>query len=206
MHQIKLTNTDASTLGKLFVEAASFASSDDLRPILAAVKIDRDNAGNLRLIATDSYKLAVITTTIDAPEGLMLLVNAKEVAAIGKELGKLKPAFKYGNDELEQNVLSFDEGSMLAETATWTRSAGSVFGTFPNWEQVCPNDVIVPDAMFPHLSSVHLAAFTKVRFGGSASDKGFALEITTRGKLKPTTFTGSADGISFFGLLMPVRK
>lgn len=64
--------------GAEMVEVAEFASPDDMRPVLTGIRLE---AG--RVIATDSYRLAVLEVEGQGPDD-GITIPAKPVAALGK--------------------------------------------------------------------------------------------------------------------------
>jgi DNA polymerase-3 subunit beta len=115
--------------GKAFVDAvtqvAVAASGDDARPILTGVFFDSEE-GNARLVATDSYRLAVR----DLPSLTTKLEGLVPVRAL-RELGRT-----VGGADLEIAIGS-REASFASERGTLT--ARLIEGTFPKYRQLVPD-------------------------------------------------------------------
>jgi len=205
--EIKLSNKQAATLGQLFGEAVLFASPDNMRPTLAGVYFV-EQAGKLRMVATDSYALAVFTTTAtEVPKGFRTLIVASELAEVGKAMAKLKPA--YSSDDQPKVTLTFGERELIAETDAWTLKAHVVEGDFPNYEQLIPAGDGTADAGWPAFNTAYLAIFAKVQCakdGTAKRNKNMAsLQLTCFGALKPARLESHSEHANFLGLLAPVR-
>lgn len=203
--ETKLTHKQAAVLGTLFTEAAMFASSDFTRPILTGV-LCTSRDGKLSLVATDSYALAIFSTTAtDAPAGFRVNVAALELAAIGKALAKLKPA--YASDDRIAVTLTFGDRELIAECDAWRMSAPIIEGDYPNYEQLVPVGDGNADS-WPRLSVKYLTVFGKVRCARDVAGKlrhSLGLRVETFGELKPCRITASSEHAEMLALLMPVR-
>jgi DNA polymerase-3 subunit beta len=129
------------------LEAAAFAlalrqvvraaSKDDLRPILTGVLMTT-HAGGLRLVATDSYRLAVrdLRGVSMLDEGQRVLVAAKGLAEVQRLAG---------DGEIE---VVLRERDVVFRTSRAEVTARLIEGDFPNYEQLIPsgypNRLIVP--------------------------------------------------------------
>lgn len=206
--EIKLTSREAKVLGALFVEAAMFTSSDRMRPILTGVRFE-EAGGFLSLIATDSYVLGTFTTRTKVPAGFLSLVDAVELAAIGKALIKVAQPSVYAQGEQPATVvLTFGEHDLVVTAPTWTLQAAVIPGDFPNYQQLMPVGSGTGDS-WPALNTTYLALFGKLLLARPAPKRGrvvnFGLRFTCFGDLKPVRFEGTSDDCDFVGLLMPVR-
>ncbi len=120
------------------VEAAAFAnalrqvvraaSKDDLRPILTGVLLTT-NGGGLRLVATDSYRLAVrdLAGVNMLGEGQRVLVAAKGLAEVQRLAG---------DGEIE---VVLRERDVVFRTSRAEVTARLIEGDFPNYEQLIPS-------------------------------------------------------------------
>lgn len=201
----KLTNADAATLGKLFCEAAMFASTEQSRPVITGVLFEQDEAGDLKLTATDSFVLGTFTTHTPV-DAVKLIIEAKPLDAIGKALSKLKPA-GYQDTALRVSF-TFDSDSLTVSADEWTLKARIIQGEFPNYRQLMPTGDSTADS-WPALNTTYLALFGKLLLARPAPKRGksayFGLRFECFGELKPVRFTGKSDDCEFVGLLMPVR-
>jgi len=119
---------DAGSLVEALRQVVPAASRDDARPILTGVLLAATHQG-LRLVATDSYRLAVrdLTGVSMLPEGQHVLVAAKALA----EVQRLLPEGEI-SVTLSGRDVSFTVGS--AEVTTRL-----IEGEFPNYEQLIPS-------------------------------------------------------------------
>lgn len=101
------------------------ASADEARPILTGVQIESEGGG-MRLVATDSYRLAVR----DLPE--VALTGAGLVPARG--LSELERTV--GADEVS---VAIDERNAVFSSERGTLSLRLIDGTFPNYRQLLPD-------------------------------------------------------------------
>ena len=104
------------------------ASSDDNRPVLTGVLLARENDG-LRLVATDSYRLAVR----DLP-GTAILTSDQSVLVPSRALGEL--ARLLGDSEHVTLVLGHQDASFKVGRAHLTTRL--ITGDFPNYRQLIP--------------------------------------------------------------------
>jgi DNA polymerase-3 subunit beta len=104
------------------------ASRDDARPILTGVLLT-STAEGVRLVATDSYRLAVRELA-----GVSLLSEGKKVLVGAKGLGELQRLIRDGDVEVflgERYVTFRLDGTELA--------ARLIEGDFPNYQQLIPS-------------------------------------------------------------------
>lgn len=121
--------TDAAVLATALHQVISAASRDDARPILTGVLLTATSDG-LRLVATDSYRLAVR----DLP-GVTMLEAGQSVLVPAKGLGEVQRLL--GDGELEV-VFSEREAVFRVDGAEVTTRL--IEGEFPNYEQLIPSD------------------------------------------------------------------
>ncbi len=118
-----------AVLSEALRQVVPAASRDDARPILTGVLFESDPNG-LRLVATDSYRLAVR----DLPgehlleEGRRVLVPAKALAELLRVLGTNDVTVILGTREAQ-----FVAGSTRVTTRL-------IEGEFPNYRQLLPSD------------------------------------------------------------------
>ena len=116
---------DGEALVSALSQVGVAASTDEARPILTGVYFERDEGG-LRLVATDSYRLAVKDLPdVELPtSGLVPFRGLREV---GRSIGSPKISVVIGDREA---TLSSDRGSLTARL---------IEGTFPNYRQLLPD-------------------------------------------------------------------
>jgi len=195
---LTLEGDDVRVLGALFVEAAMFAGTDSSRPILAAVLLERTGEGRLQLVATDNYRLGIVTTNIEVPDFESFMVEAKPLAAVGKLMTKVHAPV----------MLTVAYGALLVACDEWSQRARVVSGDFPDYPQLLPTgDYTGTD--WPALDAAKLGAFCQLRLALPRPTKRLPspliLKLEPSGALKPLKITASSEHADFVGLLMPVR-
>src|SRR5581483_12374793 len=104
------------------------ASKDDLRPILTGVLLAAHGNG-LRLVATDSYRLAVRDL-----RGVSMLEEGQRVLVAAKRLSEVQRLA--GDGEIE--VVLHDR-DVVFRTSRAEVTARLIEGDFPNYEQLIPS-------------------------------------------------------------------
>ncbi|HEX3424715.1 MAG TPA: DNA polymerase III subunit beta [Acidimicrobiales bacterium] len=120
---------DAAALQAALNQVVRAASRDDARPILAGVLMTAEPAG-LRLVATDSYRLAMrdLPGTTLLSEGQHVLVPARALGELGRVLsGAEQVTLRLGADQA-----SFEVGPVRVTTRL-------IEGEFPNYRQLVPS-------------------------------------------------------------------
>lgn len=124
-----VVNLDVGDVGEALRQIVRAASSDDARPILTGVLMTAEEGG-LRLVATDSYRLAIR----DLPgrnvlaEGQQVLVPSKALA----ELQRLLPS-------VPEVQLAFGEHDATFDLAGVRLTTRLIEGDFPNYRQLIPS-------------------------------------------------------------------
>jgi DNA polymerase III subunit beta len=119
---------DAAAFANALRQVVRAASKDDLRPILTGVLLTT-NGNGLRLVATDSYRLAVrdLTGVNMLDEGQRVLVAAKGLAEVQRLAG---------DGEIE---VVLRERDVVFRTSRAEVTARLIEGDFPNYEQLIPS-------------------------------------------------------------------
>jgi DNA polymerase III subunit beta len=112
---------------------ARSASKDETRPVLTGILISA-SAQELRMVATDSYRLSIKQTALDAPlsGGLEANVPARalqELARIAQQAQDVELAVSVG-----QNQIVFELNGVVL-------SSRLIDGQFPNYRQLIPESV-----------------------------------------------------------------
>lgn len=109
---------------------ARAASSDEIRPILTSVLVDGEGT-SLRLVATDSYRLCLVSQELDAalPEPLSANIPARAMREVARLVGADSP------DAVALEVAS---GQAVFSIGTSVVSTRLVDGQFPNYKQLIP--------------------------------------------------------------------
>ena len=116
---------------------ARSASRDDTRPVLTGILVHA-SANELRMVATDSYRLSVKTTALAEPVGESFEANVPARAL--QELSRIvaqAEAEQVGVARLENQVVF----TVLANGATTVRSSRLIDGQFPSYQQLLPESV-----------------------------------------------------------------
>jgi DNA polymerase-3 subunit beta len=119
---------DASAFGEALRQVVRAASTDEARPILTGVLLTAENDG-LRLVATDSYRLAVR----DLP-GVSVLGADQKVLVPGRALNELQRLLGVGGEvtlRLGEREAAFEVGNTRLTTRL-------IEGEFPNYRQLIP--------------------------------------------------------------------
>jgi DNA polymerase-3 subunit beta len=123
---VTLTVADFASALRQVVPAAS---GDDARPILTGVLLAAEEGG-LRLVATDSYRLAVrdLPGTSVLREGQNVLVPSRALSELGRALG--------GAEEI---TLRLGERDASFEVGTVRLTTRLIEGDFPNYRGLIPS-------------------------------------------------------------------
>ena len=124
---VTLSGVDLATALRQVVPAAS---ADDARPILTGVLLAAEEDG-LRLVATDSYRLAVrdLPGVTVLAEGQHVLVPSKALAELGRVLSSA-----------EQVVLHLGERDASFEVGGVRLTTRLIEGEFPNYRGLIPSN------------------------------------------------------------------
>ena len=119
---------DADAFASALKQVVRAASKDDLRPILTGVLLTA-HAGGLRLVATDSYRLAVRDL-----KGVSMLDEGQRVLVAAKGLSEVQRLA--GDGEIE---VVLRERDVVFRTSRAEVTARLIEGDFPNYEQLIPS-------------------------------------------------------------------
>ena len=119
---------DAAAFGEALRQVVRAASTDEARPILTGVLLTAENDG-LRLVATDSYRLAVR----DLP-GVSVLGADQKVLVPGRALAELQRLLGAGGEL----TLRLGERDATFELGTTRLTTRLIEGEFPNYRQLIP--------------------------------------------------------------------
>jgi DNA polymerase-3 subunit beta len=124
----KGVTVDAATFAAALRQVVRAASKDDLRPILTGVLLAAHGSG-LRLVATDSYRLAVRDL-----RGVSMLDEGQKVLVAAKGLSEVQRLA--GDGEIE---VVLRERDVVFRTPRAEVTARLIEGEFPNYEQLIPS-------------------------------------------------------------------
>jgi DNA polymerase III subunit beta len=120
----------AQPLAETIDRVARAASRDEVRPILTGVLFHVDGA-TLTMVATDSYRLSVKHTELDAP--LPETIEANVPARALRELARI--IAQDGSDEV---VMSLARNQAIFRAGGVVLSSRLIEGQFPSWRQLIP--------------------------------------------------------------------
>ncbi len=147
---------DASAFALALRQVVRAASKDDLRPILTGVLLTT-HAGGLRLVATDSYRLAVRDL-----KGVSMLEEGQRVLVAAKGLAEVQRLA--GDGEIE---VVLRERDVVFRTSRAEVTARLIEGDFPNYEQLIPSGY--PNRLIVNRSSL-IEALDRVQIVGQNRD------------------------------------
>ena len=181
------------------LKVAGSASRDETRPVLTGILVSASDR-ELRMVATDSYRLSVKETTLEAP-----LSRAFEVNVPARALQEL--ARVAGHSEERQLSVSVRQNQVLFVADGIILSSRLIDGQFPNYRQLLPEsfehelriagaeltDVVRRVSLLAQKNAPLRLAFTPGELTVSAQtpDVGEALEAL------PVAFTGDPLEIGF---------
>ena len=113
------------------LKVAGSASRDETRPVLTGILVSASER-DLRMVATDSYRLSVKETTLESP-----LPSSFEVNVPARALQELARLVTHAEDEMlsvsvRQNQVLFTLGRVIL-------SSRLIDGQFPNYRQLLPD-------------------------------------------------------------------
>jgi len=121
--------------GEAFVETvlkvARSASRDETRPVLTGILVSASGQ-DLRMVATDSYRLSVKETTLEQP-----LAGSFETNVPARALQELTRLVQHEN--AEQLAVSVRANQVVFEVGGAVLSSRLIDGQFPNYRQLLPD-------------------------------------------------------------------
>ena len=155
-------------LVRAIAQVAVAASNDDARPILTGVLFEA-NEGALRLVATDSYRLAVRDLP-DVEPGNVGLVPVRGLRELGRTIGAEKIDVAVG--EREATFIS-DRGALNVRL---------IEGAFPNYRQLIPDEyahrlTVSKEAMMDAIDRASLVAEDHIPVRLQLSDGGVDVSV-----------------------------
>jgi DNA polymerase-3 subunit beta len=112
------------------LKVAGSASRDETRPVLTGILVSASDR-ELRMVATDSYRLSVKETTLEAP-----LSSGFEVNVPARALQELARVAGHGDEE--QLSISVRQNQVLFVIGRVILSSRLIDGQFPNYRQLLP--------------------------------------------------------------------
>lgn len=130
--ETKSLSLEGDTLAKALGQVTVAASRDETRPVLTGVLFEGEG-DELRIVATDSYRLALRTLGAAGVDGMRVLVPARAVVEIGRLAG---------GQEVRVDVASSQVGFQMGEALVQSRL---IEGEFPAYRQLIPEEL--PNAL-----------------------------------------------------------
>jgi DNA polymerase III subunit beta len=163
---------DAAMFAAALRQVVRAASKDDLRPILTGVLLTA-HAGGLRLVATDSYRLAVRDL-----QGVSVLGEGQRVLVAAKGLAEVQRLA--GDGEIEVVLRDRD---VVFRTSRAEVTARLIEGDFPNYEQLIPSGypnrlTVAREALLDALDRVQIVGQSRDNAAVRMSMSAEGLELT----------------------------
>ncbi len=162
---------DGAALVQAVTQVIVAASGDSARPILTGVLLEKGDSG-MRLVATDSYRLAVKDLVGFDVSG-SALVPARGLRELARTVAAPEIRIALGERE---GVFASDRGSL---------SIRLIDGTFPNYRQLLPdqypNDVLVSkDGLLQAVNRAALVADDHIPIRLKLTDGGMHMAVSRR--------------------------
>jgi DNA polymerase-3 subunit beta len=149
---------DAAAFAEALRQVVPGASRDDARPILTGVLLTA-SSGGLRLVATDSYRLALRDL-----QGVSMLEEGQKVLVAAKGLGEVQRLLSGSSGEIEVVLGEREVVFRVESTEVTTRL---IEGDFPNYQQLIPSGY--PNRLTVSRESLQ-SAVNRVRLVGQSKD------------------------------------
>ena len=121
----------AAAFVETILKVARSASRDETRPVLTGILVSAAES-ELRMVATDSYRLSVKETSLDAP-----LAGSFEANVPARALQELTRIVQHA--EAERLAVSVRTNQVIFEAGGVVLSSRLIDGQFPNYRQLLPD-------------------------------------------------------------------
>ena len=186
-------SVDGDAFAAALAQVAVAASNDDARPILTGVYFEHEE-GSLRLVATDSYRLAVRDVPSVEAE-LSGLVPVRALRELDRSIGAPKLDVAIGDRE----------ATFASERGTLT--ARLIEGTFPNYRQLIPESYphqlrVAREGLLEAIDRASLVAEDHIPVRMTLQDGGIELSVSRQdvgGETEhvPAVYSGEEMTIAF---------
>lgn len=119
---------EGDLLGKALAQVTPAASRDETRPVLTGVLLEGEG-DELRIVATDSYRLALRTLGAQSVDGTKVLIPARAVVEVGR-----LAAGQQVRVEISSSQVGFHIGDVFIQSRL-------IEGEFPAYRQLLPDDL-----------------------------------------------------------------
>ncbi|MGH9324990.1 MAG: DNA polymerase III subunit beta, partial [Vicinamibacteria bacterium] len=126
--QTRSVTVNGELLAKALSQVASAASRDETRPVLTGVLFEGEG-NELRIVATDSYRLAVRSIEVEGVQDVRVLVPARAVIEVARLAASL--------DQVTIEIASAQAGFHLGDVVIQSRL---IEGEFPAYKQLLPEN------------------------------------------------------------------
>ena len=126
--QTRTLKIDGGLLSSALAQVATAASRDETRPVLTGVLFEAEG-DELRVVATDSYRLALRTVELPGVGDLRVLIPARAIVEVAR--------LASGCDEVTIEVASAQVSFHLGDTVIQSRL---IEGEFPAYRQLLPEN------------------------------------------------------------------
>jgi DNA polymerase-3 subunit beta len=166
---VDAVDVDGAEFAGAVAQVGVAASNDDARPILTGMFFEQEGDG-LRLVATDSYRLAV-RDLAEVRGRLSGLIPVRALRDLGRTVGASQLKVAIGTREA---TIVSERGSLTARL---------VEGTFPNYRQLIPAGyqgrvVVARDALLDAIDRASLVAEDHIPIRLHLQDGGIELSVT----------------------------
>lgn len=156
----------AGAFAEALRQVVSAASKDDARPILTGVLLTA-SSGGLRLVATDSYRLALRDL-----EGVSMLAEGQKVLVAAKGLAEVQRLLTSADGEID---VVLGEREVVFRVGTTDVTTRLIEGEFPNYQQLIPSNY--PNRLTVSREALQ-AAVNRVRLVGGQSRDTAPIRLT----------------------------
>jgi len=129
-HDEETVSVPAGAFVDTITQVARSASRDETRPILTGILVSASER-ELRMVATDSYRLSVKETTLDSP-----LAGAFEANVPARALQELARIAQHA--DAQELSVGVRENQIVFEVEGTVLSSRLIDGQFPNYRQLLP--------------------------------------------------------------------
>jgi DNA polymerase-3 subunit beta len=167
----------SSTLTSMVRQVSRAVSRDETRATLTGILFAIEGP-TVRMVATDSYRLAVREIVLEtvAGEDIEVVIPGKALEEVSKLLG-----------DTEEVSIGVSENQIVFEFEATTFVTRRIEGTFPNYKQLIPketetNAVVAAEELTAAVKRVSLMALhnTPLRINISVADQTLSLSATTQ--------------------------